>query len=290
MSRPSEPVETTWMPCKAWESIFMMEPLPNCFSIWARAACNALALPSSMTFPSLTIGLSLILNVAADAGAPPPGRRNRNKNPAFSSPRTSAFAGCFAAGTRSRSRRLTWIFIQYWGNCKPHITIKDLRSQLGLDRGEAHRNPPRPEGLLELLEAPGDRRPAFLALSVLGEFVAEDAVPVARDHRAAAARAVGRAAFRVVDVARIHVAQAVLQGDLARAGQGRCRRRGNVGHLVVGVEGGEMQRHVGSELPGDPAALGVDLGVRVVPAGDQERGDLEPDFGTVLEVDERIEP
>src|SRR5712664_3673622 len=61
MSRPSEPVETTWMPCRAWESIFMMEPLPNCFSILARAACNALALPSSMTFPSLTIGLSLIL-------------------------------------------------------------------------------------------------------------------------------------------------------------------------------------------------------------------------------------
>src|SRR5216684_5895173 len=71
MSRPNDPVETTWMPCRAWESIFMMEPLPNCFSIWARAACSALALPSSMTFPSLTIGLSLILNVAADAGAAP---------------------------------------------------------------------------------------------------------------------------------------------------------------------------------------------------------------------------
>src|SRR6266849_10092337 len=69
MSRPSEPVETTWMSCRAWESIFMMEPLPNCFSIWARAACRALALASSMTFPSLTIGLSLIINVAADACA-----------------------------------------------------------------------------------------------------------------------------------------------------------------------------------------------------------------------------
>src|SRR5258708_36303870 len=33
----------------------MMEPLPNCFSICARAACRALALASSMTFPSLTI-------------------------------------------------------------------------------------------------------------------------------------------------------------------------------------------------------------------------------------------
>src|SRR5258708_8220890 len=289
MSRPSDPVETTWMPCRAWESIFMMEPLPNCFSIWARAACSALALPSSMTFPSLTIGLSLILNVAADVGAAPRGRRNRNKISASLSPPHVSHRGCFAARTRGRRRRLTWIFIQYWRNCKPHITIKDLRLQLGLDRGEAHRNPPRPEGLLELLEAPGDRRPAFLAPSVLGDFVAEDAVPVARDHCAAAPRAVGRAAFRVVHVACIHVAQAVLQGDLARAGQGRCRRRGNVGHLVVGVEGGEMQRHVGSELLGDPAALGGDFLIAVVLARGEERGDFEPDLGLVLEVDERIE-
>src|SRR6266446_1928662 len=69
MSSPSDPVDTTCTSCAAWESIFMMEPLPNCFSICARAACRALALPSSMTFPSLTMGLSLILNVAADAGA-----------------------------------------------------------------------------------------------------------------------------------------------------------------------------------------------------------------------------
>src|SRR6266571_1894912 len=63
MSSPSDPVDTTCTSCAAWESIFMMEPLPNCFSICARAACRALALPSSMTFPSLTMGLSLILTL-----------------------------------------------------------------------------------------------------------------------------------------------------------------------------------------------------------------------------------
>src|SRR5487761_2197345 len=49
MSRPSEPVETTctssWI---ASESMRMMEPLPNCFSICASAAASAFVLLSSM--------------------------------------------------------------------------------------------------------------------------------------------------------------------------------------------------------------------------------------------------
>jgi hypothetical protein len=49
MSSPSEPVGTAWM---SWDTSaspsFMIEPLPNCFSIWDRAACRALRLLSSM--------------------------------------------------------------------------------------------------------------------------------------------------------------------------------------------------------------------------------------------------
>src|SRR5712691_9226591 len=195
MSRPSDPVETTWMSCRAWESIFMMEPLPNCFSIWARAACRALALASSMTFPLLTIGLSLILNVAADAGAASTGAAQPKRGTCFSSPHTSAIVGCFAGSTLGRNGRLTWIFIQFLRNCKPYITIKGLRSNLARSGGEADRNPPRPKGFLEPLEAPGDLPSTFLAPAVLGELVSEDAVPVASDHRAAAARAVGRPAL-----------------------------------------------------------------------------------------------
>jgi len=41
------------------------------------------------------------------------------------------------------------------------------------------------------------------------------------------------------------------------------------------------------ELPGDPAALRVDFGIGVI-LPNEERGDLEPDFGLVLEVDEGI--
>src|SRR4029450_11456013 len=44
MSRPSEPVETTWISSMASPSPRrMIDPLPNCFSIWASAACRAFA-------------------------------------------------------------------------------------------------------------------------------------------------------------------------------------------------------------------------------------------------------
>jgi hypothetical protein len=52
MSRPSEPVETTGMSVTTLPSpIFMIEPLPNCFSIWASAAASAFALLSSIACP-----------------------------------------------------------------------------------------------------------------------------------------------------------------------------------------------------------------------------------------------
>src|SRR3954466_14619762 len=48
-SRPSDPVDTTSMSLIASASIFMIEPLPNCFSIWESAAANALDLLSSIS-------------------------------------------------------------------------------------------------------------------------------------------------------------------------------------------------------------------------------------------------
>src|SRR5690348_15468537 len=71
MSRPSEPVETTSMPFSTSLSpIFMIEPLPNCFSIWESAACRAFALFSSILgisefalLMTLSIGLSHLSSV-----------------------------------------------------------------------------------------------------------------------------------------------------------------------------------------------------------------------------------
>ncbi len=49
MSRPREPVETTSIALSTSASpSFMIEPLPNCFSIWDSAAARAFALFSSI--------------------------------------------------------------------------------------------------------------------------------------------------------------------------------------------------------------------------------------------------
>jgi hypothetical protein len=52
--------------------------------------------------------------------------------------------------------------------------------------------------------------------------------------------------------------------DSAGPTQRRQRRACHVTHLVIRVKRGEMQRHVAPKVLGDPRALGVDLGVRIV--------------------------
>ncbi len=62
MSRPSEPVDTTERSLAIWASpIFMIEPLPNCFSICASAAVRALLFWSSIGESS---GMSVISGVS----------------------------------------------------------------------------------------------------------------------------------------------------------------------------------------------------------------------------------
>ena len=77
--------------------------------------------------------------------------------------------------------------------------------------------------------------------------------------------------------------------DAAGARQRRGWRRRDVQHLVVGVKGGEVQRHIDAEVLADPGALGGDLGVAVVLSGNEQRGDLDPHVGFVPQVDERVE-
>src|SRR5436309_5428739 len=62
MSRPSEPVETTDRSlCTRASPIFMIEPLPNCFSICAKAALSALLLLSSIAFIPLDLAKPALL-------------------------------------------------------------------------------------------------------------------------------------------------------------------------------------------------------------------------------------
>src|SRR3546814_14602548 len=53
-------------------------------------------------------------------------------------------------------------------------------------------------------------------------------------------------------VAHVGVPHPVPQGDLTGPSEGRRRRVGGVHHAVVGVEGGEVHRHVGAEAVDHP--------------------------------------
>ncbi len=136
---------------------------------------------------------------------------------------------------------------------------------------------------------PGSTVAASGAPSVVGEPVAVDAVPVPLHHRGAAARAGRPATLGVVDIAGVDEPQPVSQRDLPGPPQGGRRRRRDVSHLEVGVERGEVQRDVGAEVVGEPGALGVDLGIRVVVPGDQQRGDLEPHVGVPPQVHQGVQ-
>src|SRR5437899_12222289 len=113
--------------------------------------------------------------------------------------------------------------------------------------------------------------------------------PVATDQEGAAAVAPSAAAGSVVDVAGIDMLQPTGAGEVAGTRQCRGWRCRLVTHLPVRVEGGEMHRHVGAERCRYPAAQSVDLPLGIVLAGNQQGGDLQPDAGLSLEVDERVE-
>src|ERR1700740_1640002 len=99
--------------------------------------------------------------------------------------------------------------------------------RLGIDRhyagclrgGDAHsnRHALAAPWSLEAVVAPRHGRIAMLAVTFGRECVTEDFVPVAHDDRLAAARAERRAAFAIVHVAGVDVAQSFGERDPARA-------------------------------------------------------------------------
>ena len=107
--------------------------------------------------------------------------------------------------------------------------------------------------------------------------------------RCAALVAVRGSAGAIVHVAGVDVMQAVSERDGARAGKSRRRCGRMVHHLPVGMERGEVERHVGPELVEHPARELVELAVAVVLTGNEESRDLEPDVGLVAEVEQGVE-
>src|SRR5947209_4957712 len=111
------------------------------------------------------------------------------------------------------------------------------------------------------IEPAGNGAAAAGALAVISKFVTADGVPVPVDNRCAAAGAGGAPAVWVMDVAGVDEAQPVLLGDPSGPGERVRRCWLYVTHLEVGVKGGEVHRHVITEVAGDPGAFRVDLGV-----------------------------
>ena len=114
-------------------------------------------------------------------------------------------------------------------------------------------------------------------------------MPVAADQDRTAGVAESRLRRLVVDVAGVDVAQPVRDRDAPRLEERLRRSVRLIQHLVVGVEGREVQRHVRPQVLHEPVAERSDLRGRVVLARNQERGDLEPYIGLALEVDQRLQ-
>jgi len=140
-----------------------------------------------------------------------------------------------------------------------------------------------------VVEDAGASGAAALAAAVARKVPGRDLIPAPTDHARPASVAIGALRCLVVNVAGVYVAEAHAAGNVPRRHERRRRGRRPVEHLPVGVEGREMERHVGTEMLEDPGAQRLEVGRRVVLARDQERSDLEPDPSFVLQVGERLE-
>src|SRR6266851_9440391 len=108
------------------------------------------------------------------------------------------------------------------------------------------RDAPPPPTARACLEQAGDRGGANAAAAVAGDPPSGDVIPISADDPLTAARAVRALAPLVMDIAGVDEMQPDLARDIASRRQREGRRTGQIQHLVVRVEGGEIQWHVRS--------------------------------------------
>ena len=159
----------------------------------------------------------------------------------------------------------------------------------GVEIGEADRkasSAPLSRLALEPARAP---RPAAGAKASVAQVPDAKLVPVAPNQLGAALVAGRGIAFAIMDVAGVGVAHPVALGDLPGPSECRGWRVRSVQHLEVRVKSGEMERHVRTQVLHDPTGHLVDLLLGVVLAGDDQVGDLEPDVGFLLQVNQGVQ-
>src|SRR5208282_3529208 len=155
--------------------------------------------------------------------------------------------------------------------------------------GQPHRLSFRPPGARLRLEDSSARSLAAWARPLRRQVPGGQPVPVAADQELTALVAAGAIGLGIVDVTHVGVPHAVAQSNLPGPAKRGRRRRRAVEHAVIGMKRGEMERDVRPELLDHPLRQLVELAVRVVLAGNQERRQLEPDRRFVLEVLEGLE-
>src|SRR6516162_8607475 len=96
------------------------------------------------------------------------------------------------------------------------------------------------------LEQAGDRGGANTAATFLDQPPNGDVIPISADNPLTTARAVRALARLVMDIPGVDEMEPDLAGDIASPLQRGGRRTGQIQHLVIRVEGGEMQWHVRS--------------------------------------------
>ena len=158
---------------------------------------------------------------------------------------------------------------------------------------ESHGNPFAPPIALSFLKYTGHPRAAVTAVArivavetnvPIGEFI-----PIPADEAVVARMAVGAVPIKVMDIARIGIADTVGQRDLPCTRQSRFRGARFVHHLPVGVEGTKMHRHIRAQVLDHPGCHIVDLFLRIILARNNKVRDLKPHVGFVLQILERIQ-
>ena len=70
-------------------------------------------------------------------------------------------------------------------------------------------------------------------------------------------------------VACVHIIESLFEGDVSGAGQSLVRGGRYVHHAVTGVECGEVQRHVRTQVLAYPCTFSMQLGVVIVESRDE---------------------
>jgi len=115
-----------------------------------------------------------------------------------------------------------------------------------------------------------------------------DCVTVAADQACAAGIAIGALPRLISDVAGVHVAETSRGRDVAGPHEGRCRRCRDITHPPIGVKRGEVKWDVLPELLRHPFAQCANLARRVIFSRNEQRGDLKPGVGFMLNEENRI--